>query len=540
MKKAIKYLTAVCIAAIFAVQTAFSAAGESGGDYISLAEECFGFFTARRGAEDFWDGLEYGGEDWAAYCRARLFGTDGSESYAASAEAEVDRLSESPGFVKPTDYHRAALCISAAGGDCSRAVERGVFFNEELDRQGFNAYIWALITLSVTGAEPPDDALNTAGTLSEYIMSRQHEDGSFSLMGDGGDVDITAAAVYALAGIDIPEAEQAAQRGADWLSAIEGGYTSMGIRNCESTAQAVIALCAAGRAERAHKAAAELEEYRREGGYAHLPEGEVNGLATAQALEAFTALALLERGEPLFGAVPAVTQSTVEAPNTVQGSAEYGAAREAPLSGGGITGVHIKVIISAVLALAAAVCMVMSAVRRKKALIAAGIVFAALSGGVWLLDIKTPDEYYAQNSTGTMRVSVCADCSAALDEMDSIDPSVNPAEIIPEDGEVIRVCEVTLPPGASAFDALIAAAREQRVRVDYSGGVWGAYIRGIGGIYEFGFGELSGWMYRVNGEYPEVSASDYILEEGDSVEFVFTTNLGGDIGNSYTGETPGV
>lgn len=536
MKKAITFLTAVCIAVIFAVQTAFSAAGESRGDYIALADECFGYFTERRGAEDFWDGLEYGGEDWAAYCRARLFGNDGAESYAASAEAEVIRLSGSAGFVKPTDYHRAALCISASGGDCSMAVEQGVFFNENLDRQGFNAYIWALITLNVTGAEPPDNALNTAGTLSEYIISRQHEDGSFSLRGDGGDVDITAAAVYALAGADIPEAEQAAQRGADWLSAVEGGYSSMGIRNCESTAQAVIALCAAGRTERAQQAAAELEEYRREGGYAHLPEGEVNGLATAQALEAFTALALLERGEPLFGAAPAVTHSTIETLQTVQESAEYEATQEVSLSGGGITGVHIKIMISGVLALAAAVCLVMSTVRRKKALIAAAAAFAVLSGGVWLLDIKTPDEYYAQNSTGTMRVSVCADCSAALAEMDSIDPSVNPAEIIPEDGEVIQGCEVMLPPGASAFDALIAAAREQRVRVDYSGGLWGAYIRGIGEIYEFGFGELSGWMYRVNGEYPEVSASDYILEEGDSVEFVFTLNLGGDIGNSYTEE----
>lgn len=539
MKKAIKFLTAVCIAAIFAVQTAFAAAGESGGDhtrYAELAEECFGYFTSRRGAENFWDGLEYGGEDWAAYCRARLFGADGAESYAASAESEVNRLSESPGFVKPTDYHRSVLCIFAAGGDCSRAVELGVFFNETLDRQGFNAYIWALITLNVTGAEPPANALNTVGTLSEYIISRQHEDGSFSLRGDGGDVDITAAAVYALAGSDIPEAEQAARRGADWLSAIEGGYSSMGVRNCESTAQAVIALCAAGRGERAYQAAAELEEYRREGGYAHLPEGEVNGLATSQALEAFTALAMLERGEQLFGAVPELTQSTIEAPQTAKESAEYGDSRENPSSAGGITGVHIKIMISGVLALAAAVCLVMSAVRRKKALIAAAAAFAVLSGGVWLLDIKTPDEYYAQNSTGTMRVSVCADCSAALSAMDSIDPSVNPAEIVPEDGEVIRGCEVMLPPGASAFDALIAAAREQRVRVDYSGGVWGAYIRGIGGIYEFGFGELSGWMYRVNGEYPEVSASDYALNEGDSVEFVFTLNLGRDIGNYYTRE----
>lgn len=120
-------------------------------------------------------------------------------------------------------------------------------------------------------------------------------------MGDGGDVDITAAAVYALAGTDSPGAAEAAQRGADWLAGFDS-YSTMGVRNCESTAQAVIALSAAGRRESAEKAAAQLEEYRREGGgYAHLPDGEVNQMATAQTLEAFTALALAERGGSLFG-----------------------------------------------------------------------------------------------------------------------------------------------------------------------------------------------------------------------------------------------
>ena len=82
----------------------------------------------------------------------------------------------------------------------------------------------------------------------------------------------------------------------------------MGVRNFESTAQAVIALAAAGRTEKAEEAARQLAEYRRpDGGYAHLPDGDTNRMATAQTLEAFTALALSQRGEGLFSALPAVS-----------------------------------------------------------------------------------------------------------------------------------------------------------------------------------------------------------------------------------------
>lgn len=535
-RKFTRIFPAVCIAVILAVQTAFSAAAE----YIGLAEECFGYFTGQRGAEDFWDGLEYGGADWAAYCRGRLYGAEGAEYYAASAEKAVSERAEAGGFVPPTDYQRAALCISASGGDPEQAVLLGVYGNEQLDRQGFNAYIWGLIAVNVTGVQPPENAVNTSESLVEHIISRQHEDGSFSLFGDNGDVDITAAAVYALAGSGIPDADKAARRGAEWLCGIEGGYSSMGVRNCESTAQAVIALCAAGFTEKAVEAAAQLEDFHKDGGYSHLADGEVNSTATIQALEAFAALELSDKGESLFGRI-----SYDDLPDTyptggageINGNTSGGEAVEDSSGNGSFTGTNIKQIISCAFGVGAVLCIILFAIRRKRALIPAAVLLAAVSGGVWLLDIRTPEEYYSAGSTGTMRITVSAECSSALDNMDKIDPAVNPSEVVPEDGRVISVCEVMLPEGASAFDALTAAARQQQVRVDYTGGVYGAYVRGIGYIYEFGFGDLSGWLYKVNGGYPDVSASAYSLKEGDIVEFVYTCDLGGDVGNYFTAKT---
>lgn len=371
MKKIETAVSTVCIAVIIAVQAAFSTAfAADSGEWAALAEECFGYFSGSDG--EFWSSAADSNSDWAAYCCARLHGSEGSEAYSAQLENRISELAEtvsSGGFVKPTELQRTGIFLAAMGHDPSQAVELGVFQSETLGRQGFNAYIWALIALNVTGETAPDNSLNTAQSLTEYIVASQHDDGSFSLFGDGGDVDITSAAVYALASADSDEAQEAAQRGADWLCELEGGYTSMGVRNCESTAQAVIALAAAGRTEKAEEAARQLAEYRRpDGGYAHLPDGDTNRMATAQALEAFTALALSQRGEGLFSALPAVSPELpsqegsadidVSADSQTAGIPENGNTAEPVISGTaqssadpeqahGFTGTHIKIIVSA-------------------------------------------------------------------------------------------------------------------------------------------------------------------------------------------------
>ena len=55
------------------------------------------------------------------------------------------------------------------------------------------------------------------------------------------------------------------------------------------------------------------------------------------------------------------------------------------------------------------------------------------------------------------------------------------------------------------------------------------YIHGIGNIYEFDFGDLSGWVYMVNGESASVGCDQYVLQDGDQVEWHYTLELGKDI-----------
>jgi hypothetical protein len=44
------------------------------------------------------------------------------------------------------------------------------------------------------------------------------------------------------------------------------------------------------------------------------------------------------------------------------------------------------------------------------------------------------------------------------------------------------------------------------------------------------FGSQSGWLYSVNGDYPGVSCGDYLVKAEDVIEWVYTCDLGKDVG----------
>ena len=104
---------------------------------------------------------------------------------------------------------------------------------------------------------------------------------------------------------------------------------------------------------------------------------------------------------------------------------------------------------------------------------------------------------------------------------------------------VISSSEVPLAPitteifeGESVFDVLKRVTAENDISLSYRTTGYGIYVDGINGLYEFDRGPESGWMYRVNGVFPSHSAALHILQPGDRVEWLYTTNLGADIGGN--------
>ena len=59
------------------------------------------------------------------------------------------------------------------------------------------------------------------------------------------------------------------------------------------------------------------------------------------------------------------------------------------------------------------------------------------------------------------------------------------------------------------------------------------YISGINYIYEFDFGDLSGWVYHVNGITPSRNCGEYVLSDGDRIEWLYTCEVGHDLNEVY-------
>ena len=125
------------------------------------------------------------------------------------------------------------------------------------------------------------------------------------------------------------------------------------------------------------------------------------------------------------------------------------------------------------------------------------------------------------------------ECSTILNNLDMLE--TEKLEMVPFNGVILNEITVVFYEGESVFDVLQRVCKENKIHMEAS---WtpmynSAYIEGIHNLYEFDCGALSGWMYRVNGWYPNYGCSRYQLQDGDVVEWRFTCDLGNDIGGGY-------
>lgn len=106
------------------------------------------------------------------------------------------------------------------------------------------------------------------------------------------------------------------------------------------------------------------------------------------------------------------------------------------------------------------------------------------------------------------------------------------ADVIPENGMIYPEKQVSFSEGESVFDILKREMTKEKIHLEFSENPMykTAYIEGISNLYEFDCGELSGWMYRVNGEFPNVGCSSYFVKSGDKIEFLYSCDMGKDIG----------
>lgn len=414
--------------------------------------------------------------------------------------------------------------------------------DESAGTQGIMSWIFALHLRS--NGIPSD--MYTVSDIADTLTGMQSPDGGWSLQGTRGDADITAMTLQALApyaGIDSVSAAIAS--GIAFLSDAQlpdGSYQSYGTPNAESTAQVWIALAALGidplTDDRFIKNGCTipdgLMQFRiAEGQYAHTVDGTYNAMATAQTFLALTAAGLdnpiyvFHGIQPQWTASPqstAVTDAT--ASQNTASTEETGISTEeivhTTVSPADTPADTVKypyriplTVIAAVLSGTAACVFVYRKKRSPKTWLTLGGALLTVTVLIWTIKIETPAQYYqSEQKDGIGNVTMTIRCDAIL--------GMPGSEEYPADGTVMPLTEFALAENETVLDLLYDAVKAYTMQIETDGIKETAYVRGIASLYEFDFGELSGWTYTVNGTRPAEGCGTYLLQDGDRIEWIYT------------------
>ena len=107
-------------------------------------------------------------------------------------------------------------------------------------------------------------------------------------------------------------------------------------------------------------------------------------------------------------------------------------------------------------------------------------------------------------------------------------------DYVPANGVILDTTTLQIPEGESVYYALRSATRNHNIQMDaeYTPLYSGNYVKGIGYLYEFDAGGESGWMYKVNGQFPNYGCSAYTVQDGDAIVWMYTCDLGRDVGDN--------
>ncbi|MBR4363105.1 MAG: DUF4430 domain-containing protein [Ruminococcus sp.] len=516
-----------------------------------------------------------------------------------------------------TAREKYALALCAAGSSDSYITD---ILDSSIGEVGIMSRIYGLHLLSngYTCRE------HTAASVVDELLSLQYPDGGWALFGEYGDIDVTAMTLQALAPYygERSDVQSAVERGLSLLSEKQmndGGYSSFGTPNPESSAQVLTALSALGidcqQDNRFIKDGNTIIDgmlaYRLpDGSYCHISGGGFNETATIQAMYSLVAYRRMLGGQtPLYildnrkpqaphsdtgHSEPApVTTNAAEAPGAPAASANTTAspvssdttsvsagsavsgnvsATELPatavtsaytqaagssavtaasvISGtsassvtsaavimssdsgsSGKSGGYKPVVILIIAGAGAMLSLLLFALGKRSWKNFAFVGAAAAAGIIIVLvtDIRSPEEYYGsgktkENAVGTVTMEIR--CDTVLGKTDK--------EYIPDDGTILPVTSFEIEEGDTVYDVLTEAAQTYGLQLENKGSLTNlVYVSGINYLYELEFGELSGWVYHVNGISPSRGCAEYVLSDGDRIEWLYTCELGRDLNEVY-------
>lgn len=120
------------------------------------------------------------------------------------------------------------------------------------------------------------------------------------------------------------------------------------------------------------------------------------------------------------------------------------------------------------------------------------------------------------------------ECKTILDNKDKLKKGLE--KYVPDDA-VIFSKTVGFDSGESVYDILRRICDENSIQMEasYTPAFSSYYVEGINNLYEFDCGQGSGWMYSVNGVFPNYGCSSYKPANNDKIAFRYTCELGYDL-----------
>lgn len=488
----------------------------------------------------------------------------GRYDFTSYKKALVSYLSENE-ISSASSRLKFALALIAAGERNSPLITD--FLDNSAGEQGIMSCIFALHILN----NGYSCEKYTKKSLTDELLSLQSADGGWSLTGRNGDVDVTAMTVQALA----PQygsntsVRSATDKALAFLSSrqnADGTYSSYGISNPESVSQVIIALSSLGidtqkdaRFIKNSKTLFDAFSFfsSADGSYSHQQGKESDETATVQVFCAATAYEKMKKEKSPFYIFAQQDSVTAEKPKeeksesvtsqtsavtTVTSAHEdlQSAPSEQTVSTAAALTQQTEVmpekteniktdnsykiwITVAIIVVAVSLCTGLTLTKKIK--LKGCIIVIAVAVCVILIVVFTnvkpaEDELYEEKESAVSTVTVSIRCDTVTDKGNSS---------LPENGIILKETEIQTDGDDTVYDVLSRVCKENDIHLEITGSKETLYVEGICNLYEKDYGELSGWMYFVNGKSPSVGCAKYTLSDGDEIVWCYTCELGEDI-----------
>ena len=261
------------------------------------------------------------GGEWAIIGLARSEMDIPKEYFEKYYQTVEDYVKERNGVLhsrKYTEYSRVILAVTAIRknpenvGGYNLLIPLGDF--EKTVWQGINGPVWALIALDSGNYSIPENkdakVQATRDMYIDYILKRQNGDGGWSLAENmSSEIDVTAMVLQALSNYrHMEKVEKAVEKALGMLQNSQnesGGFSSSGSASCESSAQALTALCMLGIdynspefTKNGKTVLDDMLSYYTGKAFRHTKSGKENQMATEQAFYTLVALDRYKNGKP--------------------------------------------------------------------------------------------------------------------------------------------------------------------------------------------------------------------------------------------------